>query len=178
MKFIRRHPILMTLVLLFIVWQAWNPVMNLFFGGKHVLKDAIEGEWVGEVDITGGYKPALMGDTPGPHRHAVIHFNLEIYNMSMLDYKGPGEFFIIGEDKPRKIEMDDFNVGDDTRITAQIDADPDFASQINGNYLKSSPHDMTITTEGELAFHGNLHQGTIAEYDTLLRKLQAEARTR
>ncbi len=46
--------------------------MALFFGGKHVLKDTTEGEWVGEVDITGGYKPALMGNAPGPHKVAVI----------------------------------------------------------------------------------------------------------
>ncbi len=177
MNFVRRHPVLTALALLFLGWQAWNPVMHLFFGGKHVLKDAIEGEWVGTVEITRGYYPARMGNTPGPHEQAVLHFNLAIDHMFEVDYKGPGEFFIIGENKARKIAME-LRVAEDSRISGQMDSKPNFAGQIDGNYLRSAPNDMTISADGmagELTFNGHLHQGTIAEYNALVNKLQGEA---
>ncbi len=175
-RFLRRHPILTAVVLLCLVWAAWNPLMNVAFGGRHVIRDPLEGEWVGTVDITGGYNPFLMGDTPGPHKQAVVHFNLKIKQVYILEYQGSGEFFIIGETKPRKIDIADFSVGRDTSITAQMVAEPDFAHQINGSYSKSAPRDMTITTEGGLDFNGHLHQGTVAEYDALVKELQGDAK--
>ncbi len=177
-KFVRSHPIIMTVVLLCVVRAVWNPVMNVAFSGRHVIRDPLEGEWVGTVDITGGYNPVLMGDTPGPHKQAVVHFNLEIEHVFEVDYKGPGEFFIIGEDKARKIAME-LRVAEDTRISGQMDAKPNFAGQIDGNYLRSAPNDMTISADGmagELTFNGHLHQGTNAEYNALVKQLQNEAK--
>ncbi len=174
MKFVRSHPIIMTVVLLCVVRAVWNPVMNVVFSGRHVIRDPLEGEWVGTVEITGGYNPVLMGETPGPHKQAVVHFNLEIEHVFEVDYKGPGEFFIIGEDKARKIEIADFSVGQGTSIDAHMEADPDFAGGIDGSYSKSSPDEMTITTSGELQFEGKLRHGTVAEYDALVKELQGQ----
>jgi hypothetical protein len=170
MSFLRNHPIFTVIVIALAVWLAWNPAMNAFFGGRHGLKNGIEGEWVGQLDISKGYNPASMGATPGPHRHAAIYFKIEMTSLAMADYGGPGELFIAGEAQPRTIRVGGIQNG---RFSGAIYSQPTLAPAIHGYCDPKKPTTMTMYSESNLEFTGSLHQGTRAEYDGLVSQLKA-----
>ena len=122
-------------------------MMNKFFGGKHLLKDAIEGEWVGQLDIDDDQSDTTTNASP--HRQAAIHFKLEMDDIVMKRYKGPGEVFIAGESRPREIRMGNFGDSDDGIISVAIIGHPDVARLAHGYYDRSKPNVMTLTNDGD-----------------------------
>src|ERR1700754_4642808 len=80
-----------------ILWLGRYQIRHLLFGVKPPSKNSPAGEWVGQIDINGGYVPAKMGDTPGPHKKAAIYFKLSVEDGFMDEYVDPGELYIQGE---------------------------------------------------------------------------------
>jgi hypothetical protein len=104
-----KHLVLGTLVVGVLVYVLWNPVGALLFGGP-AFSSGAAGEWVGTMEISNGYDPARMGDTPGPHKQAAIYFKLESTDRFMDAYGGSGEFFIAGETEPRPLRIGAFTL--------------------------------------------------------------------
>lgn len=93
------------LAVILVAIVVWTPVRTLLLGGKFSYGNTPKGEWVGTLDITGGYDPKTMGDTPGPHAHAVLYFNLDVTDRFENQYGGPGKLFIQGEKTARDISI-------------------------------------------------------------------------
>lgn len=146
-----------------------HQIRKFLFGVEPPPKNDPSGEWVGQLDITGEYVPSVWGDTPGPHKKAAIRFTLAMYDGFLERYAGKGELFIVGELKPRSIEILDLRIRADGTVTIRMDSNPKLAHKFDGQ-LKSN--EMILNQdEWGLRFHGVMHRGNDADYETILHNL-------
>jgi hypothetical protein len=121
-----------------ILWLGRYQIRHLLFGVKPPSKDSPAGEWVGQIDINGGYVPAKMGDTPGPHKKAAIYFKLSVEDGFMDEYVGPGEFYIQGETTPRTIRIVHFRMHDNgSAVSLYMLTKPILVGRFHGQYTPS-----------------------------------------
>jgi hypothetical protein len=162
---------------LVLIWLAWDPIRALFTGGRVSYSNSPEGVWVGEMDITGGADHANLGDTTGPHKHAVLYAKLDIENRFMDEYAGPGELFIIGEQQPRKMDLIlrlTPNNNGLPNADAYVVTHPPIAGPLSHCHYEQN--EITITSNGilDLQFKATLHRGSVSEYRSLLSRLQRQ----
>jgi hypothetical protein len=170
-----KHLVLGTLVVGVLVYVLWNPVGALLFGGP-AFSSGAAGEWVGTMEISNGYDPARMGDTPGPHKQAAIYFKLESTDRFMDAYGGSGEFFIAGETEPRPLRIGAFTLHlPNTNVSTAfisphfLDATLDHSSYSNGQIVLRS------TWFTDVQFVATLHRGTKADYEKLIASMNGKA---
>jgi hypothetical protein len=154
-------------VFLFVRIPVWN-----FLTGKVSAPDAIAGEWVGTVDITGQYLPDVFGKTTGPHRKGALKFTLTLYDGFMDSYTGPGELYIYGEASPRAIKIGDLRCEPDGSLKVKINTTPDLGWAY-GSHGRLEGNTMVWDANASgLTFTARLSHGTDAEYQRLLQDKQ------
>jgi len=150
------------LVFLFIRIPVWN-----FLTGRVPAQDAIAGEWVGTMQISGNNVNAVLGSTPGPHRKAAVKFSLRQSDGFMDRYAGSGEMFILGEAHARPVQIGDFSHDPNGYITIRTLQPPALPDKFNGT-LNNGVMTWKSDSEG-YGFTAELHKGTDAEYQRLLQ---------
>jgi hypothetical protein len=150
------------LVFLFIRIPVWN-----FLTGRASTQDAIAGEWVGMMQISGDNVNSVLGPTPGPHRKAAVRFSLRQSDGSMDRYAGSGEMFILGEAHARPVQIGDFHQGPNEYITIRTLQTPALPDKFNGT-LNDDVMTWKNDSEG-YGFTAKLHKGTDADYQRLLQ---------
>lgn len=155
-----------------VIWIAWIPLRAFLFGGRMSYANTPVGEWVGQMNITGGYSPKTMGDTPGPHQHAVIRFKLSVEDRFMDEYGGPGELYIQGEAQPRVIRISHFRLNKNGQVSTYMLSQPVLVERFNAHF---SPQEITFSQPDpwDLQFNAALHRGTDADYDALRKQLES-----
>ncbi|MBB5063245.1 hypothetical protein [Granulicella mallensis] len=132
------------------------------------------GEWIGELTMDGRrWEPSLQGDTPGPHRHAILRFRLEDADSFMDTHHGPGTMIILGEGITRTFRAINWESHPDGSIRFGIDATPDvvlseFSCEADGNIL-------TCKTGDPLEHRLTLRPGTDADANALLHRVEQQA---
>ena len=152
------------------LWVAFSPVKAFLFGAEAPPANNLAGEWVGRLDLLGGYVPSLMGETPGPHTQAAIHFKLVVTDGFVGDYGGTGELCILGETKTRAIKIGRFSPEPNGYVSSSLITDPMLTdARVRGQFAKKS---LTISQLDHwgLTFRGVLDPGTDAEFRTLCSK--------
>ncbi len=170
-----RHPFLL-IGLGLLLWWLGSAVYHRFVPGPIAAVSPANpnGEWVGELTMDGRYwDPSRDGDTPGPHRHAVLQFRLEDADSLMGTHHGPGTMTILGEGITRPFRAINWEVKPDGSVKFGIDATPDivfsaFSCDVDGNTL-------TCKTGDPLKHRLLLHPGTDADAQALLRRVAQEA---
>lgn len=164
-------PVIGFLALILVAIVVWTPVRTLLFGGKFCYGNTPKGEWVGTLDITGGYEPKTMGDTPGPHAHAVLYFNLDVTDRFENQYGGPGKLFIQGEKTVRDISIKQFWLSDDGHASVYLVSKPHLVDRFKGHYANNA---LTLSQPDpdDLQFQGTFHHGTKQDYTNLLQTLK------
>ena len=150
------------LVFLFIRIPVWNVLT-----GRVPAQDAIAGEWVGTMQISGNNVNAVLGSTPGPHRKAAVKFSLRQSDGFMDRYAGSGEMFILGEAHARPVQIGDFSHDPNGYITIRTLQPPALPDKFNGT-LNNGVMTWKSDSEG-YGFTAELHKGTDAEYQRLLQ---------
>ncbi|GGG97480.1 hypothetical protein [Silvibacterium dinghuense] len=92
-----------------ICWLGWAPLRALLFGGRISYANSPKGQWVGEIEITGGYNANMPGYT-WPHKKAAIAFTLSVEDRFVDRYGGSGELFLQGEANAHPIRIGSFDV--------------------------------------------------------------------
>ena len=168
-----RHPFLLIFLALLLYWTG-SFVYRLIVPAPIAAQSPANpnGEWVGELTMDGRYwQPTLQGDTPGPHRHAVLHFRLE--DADMDDHHGPGSMTILGEGITRPFRAINWESRPDGSIQFSVEADPDvvrseFTCEPDGKVL-------TCKTDDALKHRLTLRPGTDADADALLHRVEQQA---
>jgi hypothetical protein len=170
--------LLLVFIIGIFVWISRHQLVNAASGIFGPSKDSLGGEWVGMVDITGGYE-TFISNAPGPHKKAVIHFKLVMYDGFLEKYAGKGEIMIQGEAKPRAIHITTLGQpNNDGRISGTMYGDwgdggdrQSAAEQyIEGRF---QPNALTFTQSDSngLQFSGVLHKGSDEEFQSLCKSL-------
>jgi hypothetical protein len=167
--------VVLILIVGLFAWTSRRQLINAASGMLPASGKSPRGEWVGEINIVGGYLPSRMGDTPGPHKKAAMHFNLSITDSFMDEYGGPGELFIEGETKPRTIKMD-LRLHDDGRVKMVMLGDSGLADNFGGQFTSTEIRfEQPDPDPGSLMFNGVVHRGTYADYQAMCRDYQKSA---
>jgi hypothetical protein len=171
--------LIVVLIIGIFLWASRRQLGNVAAGFKSPSKDGLSGEWVGLVDITGGYK-RWLGDAPGKHDKAVLRFNLSIYDAIVNRYDGNGEIMIQGENKPRSVHIVMLSLEpDNRRIGGQMTGDwgPDdrgdkaYSHDFAGSFVPGTLNFIVDDNTLGLQFRGALHKGTDADYQALIKTL-------
>jgi hypothetical protein len=164
------------LVLAVLGWLNRDIVSGWFSRVTPAPANAINGEWVGTMQIYGIHDPFLRDI----HKDAVIIFNLHITDSIVKKYGGKGELTIVGE-PPRPIKISDL-WSSDRESSVKFDAglwlvpyhQGDKGDLISGGFSGTfKPGTLTLQRDDfeGYAMKGTLHKGNKAEYDQLVKQM-------
>ncbi len=156
------------LVTFTVVMCVWGPqIMHTLDLGTPKTARQLPGDWLGTFTVNGPYKPAIYGNTPGPHTGGTLflHAYRVSPNLDWIEVKG--EVCVNGErtTRPMQIEIQHFN-SDGTFSTPPGTTPPLGAFPWQGRVTetKGAPDTLTLGNNIELAIQATLHRGTRAAF--------------
>jgi hypothetical protein len=170
-----RHPFVVILLAL-LVFGAGDVIYRLTRPPSLPTPANPDGDWVGEITMDGRYWfPATDGDTPGPHRHAVIHFNLHTSDSFLDHHAGDGSMRIVGENITRPITAFGWQLNPDGTMQLEFNSTP----LIFQNPFHCDVAGSNLTCKNNEGLHPRLtlHPGTAADANALLQQVAQRAAT-
>jgi hypothetical protein len=133
-----------------------------------------DGNWIGELTMDGRYwHPATDGDTPGPHRHAVISFNLHTSDSFLDHHAGDGSLRIVGENITRPITAFGWQLDPDGTMQLEFNSTPLIFQ--NPFHCDVAGSNLTCKNGGPLKPRLTLHPGSAADANALLQQVAQRA---
>jgi hypothetical protein len=154
-------------------------VGNWIAGLRGAPADSIQGEWVGELDVS-----ALNAEyIHTMSKHAVIRFSLKRSEQFLHKYGGDGEI-TIADERPLHVEVKDLwpsGTGAEQEFEAGIWIVPyrqgDLNDHISGGYEGTySPGVLKLKRQRDRGYEmqGTLHKGTDQDYDELVQRMHSK----
>jgi hypothetical protein len=146
----------------------WGPqIMHKLDLGTPKTAQQLPGDWVGSFTINGTYKPAIYGETSGPHTGGTLFFHAyrDSPNLDWIDAKG--EVCVNGESTARPLQISITHYNSDGTFSTPPGTTPPlgaFPWQGRLTQTKGAPDTLTLGNDIELAIHATLHRGTRAAF--------------